>query len=100
MTGENHTHYAIVRTGRLVHHEGWCKTPEAADRAFDYAILGTEVLVYTREEWLKTLENEVRRLKGEPELVLEDVEKMSRELATQAIMDFCEQRKKDAQSRG
>jgi len=49
------THYAIVRTGNRVHHEGWCQTPEHADRAFDYAVRGTEVLIYTREERLREL---------------------------------------------
>jgi hypothetical protein len=55
------THYAIVRTGKRIHHEGWCKTPEHADRAFNYAILGTEVLIYTREARLEELAAQKRR---------------------------------------
>jgi hypothetical protein len=42
--------YVIVRTGHLVHHEGW-STAGKADRAYDIAPPGAQVLIYTREAW-------------------------------------------------
>jgi len=55
------THYVIVRTRKRVHREFWCDSPEQADRAFDYAVRGTEVLIYTREARPEELAAKARR---------------------------------------